>query len=98
MLLATLFGAVQRYLRYRAQLFSIESLDDHQKARSRAGLFPFFRFDPEGSVLDLRRQLAAVGCELGHHLLVQPDIHARGIVGVAGIAELLGEFFARGEA
>jgi uncharacterized protein YjiS (DUF1127 family) len=29
MLLATLFGAVQRYLRYRAQLFSIESLDDH---------------------------------------------------------------------
>ena len=28
MLLATLFGAVQRYLRYRAQLFSIENLDD----------------------------------------------------------------------
>jgi uncharacterized protein YjiS (DUF1127 family) len=29
MLLATLFGAVQRYLRYRAQLLSVESLDDH---------------------------------------------------------------------
>jgi uncharacterized protein YjiS (DUF1127 family) len=29
MSLATLFGSVQRYLRYRAQLFSIESLDDH---------------------------------------------------------------------
>jgi uncharacterized protein YjiS (DUF1127 family) len=24
-----MFGAVQRYLRYRTQLFSIESLDDH---------------------------------------------------------------------
>ncbi|MGA7804741.1 DUF1127 domain-containing protein [Bradyrhizobium sp.] len=29
MLLATLFGTVQRYLRYRAQLLSIEALDDH---------------------------------------------------------------------
>jgi hypothetical protein len=28
MLLGALFGAVQRYLRYRAQLFNIESLDD----------------------------------------------------------------------
>ena len=28
MLFATLFGAVQRYLRYRAQLLSIENLDD----------------------------------------------------------------------
>jgi len=29
MLLATMFGAVHRYLRYRTQLFSIESLDDN---------------------------------------------------------------------
>jgi uncharacterized protein YjiS (DUF1127 family) len=29
MLLATLFGSVQRYFRYRAQLFSIAGLDDH---------------------------------------------------------------------
>jgi uncharacterized protein YjiS (DUF1127 family) len=29
MLPATLLGAVQRYLRYRAQLFSIKGLDDH---------------------------------------------------------------------
>ena len=28
MLFATLFGTVQRYLRYRAQLVSIENLDD----------------------------------------------------------------------
>jgi uncharacterized protein YjiS (DUF1127 family) len=28
MLLATLFGAVHRYLRYRAQLLSMETLDD----------------------------------------------------------------------
>jgi uncharacterized protein YjiS (DUF1127 family) len=29
MFIATLFGAVRRYLRYRAQLLSIERLDDH---------------------------------------------------------------------
>jgi len=29
MLLAALFGSVQRYLRYRALLSSIEILDDH---------------------------------------------------------------------
>ena len=28
MLLATLFGAVHRYLRYRVQLLSMETLDD----------------------------------------------------------------------
>src|SRR3954471_7015058 len=50
------------------------------------------------SVLDLRRQLAAVGGELGHHLLVQPDVHARRVVGVAGVAELLGEVLARRKA
>jgi hypothetical protein len=42
----------------------------------------------EASVLDIRRQLAAIGGQLGHDLLVQPDIHARGIAAVAGIAEL----------
>src|SRR5258708_2126882 len=50
-----------------------------------------------GSVLDLGRQLAAIGRELGHHLLVQPDVHAGGVVGVAGVAQLLGEFLARRE-
>jgi uncharacterized protein YjiS (DUF1127 family) len=29
MLIATLFGAIQRYLRYRSILLSIENLDDH---------------------------------------------------------------------
>jgi uncharacterized protein YjiS (DUF1127 family) len=29
MLIAGLFGAIQRYLRYRSQLLSIENLDDH---------------------------------------------------------------------
>ena len=52
----------------------------------------------EASVLDFRRQLAAIGGELGHHLLVQPDVHARGIIAVAGVAELLGELLARREA
>src|SRR5690242_2811370 len=50
------------------------------------------------SVLDLRRQLAAIGGELAHHLLVQPDVHAGGIIGVAGVAELLGKLLARREA
>src|SRR5205085_8933135 len=35
--------------------------------------------------------------KLGHHLLVQPDVHAGGIVGVAGVAELLGKLLARRE-
>jgi uncharacterized protein YjiS (DUF1127 family) len=29
MIVAALFGAIQRYLRYRSVLLSIESLDDH---------------------------------------------------------------------
>src|SRR5689334_22373851 len=49
-------------------------------------------------MLDFRRQLAAIGGELGHDLLVQPDVHAGGVVGVTGIAKLLGEFLAGGEA
>src|SRR4051795_5853697 len=63
-------------------------------ARSRALLLR----TGDRSVLDLRRQLAAIGGELGHYLLVQPDVHGRGIVGVAAVAELLGEVLARGEA
>src|SRR2546423_14812963 len=59
-----------------------------KKARDGAGL-P--RLETISSMLDLGRQLAAIGGELRHHLLVQPDVHARGIIAVAGIAELLGE-------
>jgi hypothetical protein len=40
-------------------------------------------------VLDLRRQLAAVGGKLDHDLLVQPDVHGGGIIAVAGVTELL---------
>src|SRR4051794_4642471 len=50
------------------------------------------------SMLDLGWQLAAIGSELGHHLLVQPDVHARGIIAVAGIAQFLCEVLARTEA
>ena len=32
------------------------------------------------SVLHVGRQLATVGCELSHHLLVKPDIHRGGMV------------------
>jgi len=49
-------------------------------------------------MFDLRGQLASAGGELGHDLLVQPDIHAGGIIGVAGIAQLLGKFLSCGEA
>src|SRR6202022_4998940 len=66
-------------------------------ARGSHGPFADVRWTSQ-SVLDLGRQLAAIGSELGHHLLVQPDIHAGGIVGVAGIAEFLGELLARGKA
>ena len=66
----------------------------HEKARTmRASI----RVYSTCSVLDFRRQLAAIGRELRHHLLVQPDIHARGIIGVAGIAELLGKLLPRGK-
>lgn len=35
------------------------------------------------SVFHVGRQLTAIGCELSNHLLMQPDVHRRGIVGVA---------------
>ena len=50
------------------------------------------------SLLEVGRHLAAVRGELLHHLLVQPDVHRRRIVHVAGVAELLGELLARAEA
>jgi hypothetical protein len=48
-------------------------------------------------LLDFGRQLATIRREFGHHLLVQPDVHAGGIIAVAGVAEFLGKFFARGK-
>src|SRR5689334_397649 len=72
---------------------------DVRKTRASAGLSTRCARAPiRRSVLDLGRQLAAIGGELGHHLLVQPDVHARGVVGVTAIAELLGQLLARSEA
>src|SRR5262249_38485634 len=71
----------------------------NEKARLRRA---FCRSEPNGcvaqSVLDVRRELAAIGRELGHHLLVQPDIHGRGIIGVTGVAKLVSELLACAEA
>ncbi|GCC45023.1 hypothetical protein chiPu_0028860, partial [Chiloscyllium punctatum] len=50
------------------------------------------------SGLDVGRQLAAIGGELGHHLLMQPDIHGGGVVGIAGVVQLLRELLARRKA
>src|ERR1700761_7491175 len=66
-----------------------------KKARARAGLSELMRGDR--SPFDVGWQLAAVGGELGHHLLVQPDVHAGGIVGVAGVAEFFRQFLACGK-
>src|ERR1700681_26058 len=67
------------------------------KRPARARAFAFW-FCAGRSVLDLRRQLAAVGGKLDHDLLLQPDVHGGGIIAVAGVAELLRELLARGEA
>ncbi len=68
-----------------------------KKARRLAGLLISSDDPPVACrlVLDLRRQLAAVGGEFRHHLLVQPDVHAGGIIAVAGVTEFLREFLAR---
>src|SRR5581483_10479714 len=50
------------------------------------------------SPFDVGRQFSAVGGKLRHHLLVQPDVHGGGIIGVAGISQLLRQILARGEA
>src|ERR1700730_3588702 len=63
-------------------------------ARTRA----FRKCASRSLVLDVRRDVAAGGGELPHLLLVQPDIHGRRIIGVAGVAEFLGKFLARTEA
>src|ERR1700716_695806 len=67
------------------------------KRPARARAFAFW-FCAGKSVLDLRRQLAAVGGKLDHDLLVQPDVHGGGIIAVAGVAEFLRKLLARGEA
>src|SRR3569832_1425709 len=51
------------------------SLLGMKKARENAGLCHHMKIS---SPLDVGWQLAAVRRQLGHHLLVQPDIHARG--------------------
>src|SRR5215204_2867814 len=53
---------------------------------------------PDRSCLEIVRHLAAARRKLGHDLLVQPDVHGCGVVRVAGVAQLLGEVLARGEA
>ena len=52
--------------------------------------------DERRLVLEIGGDLAAIGGELDHHLLVQPDIHLGRILGVAGVMQLLGELLARG--
>ncbi len=49
----------------------------------------------QGSVLQVGRHLAAVFFQLVHHLLVQPDVHGRGIALVAGVVQLVGQVLAR---
>src|SRR5882672_11431414 len=49
-------------------------------------------------MLDLGRQFAAIRGKFGHYLLVQPDVHAGGIIAVTGVTELLGKVLARTEA
>ena len=50
------------------------------------------------SVLQIGRHFAAVLHELGDHLFVQPDVHRRRVVLVAGIVQLGGERAARRQA
>src|ERR1700722_1688736 len=66
-----------------------------KKARARAGLPELTRGDR--SPFDVGWQLATIGSELGHHLLVQPDVHAGGVAGVAGVAKFLRQLLARGK-
>src|SRR3954466_11097595 len=49
-------------------------------------------------MLDVGRKLAAIGRQLAHHLLVQPDIHAGAVIAVARKAEFLREFLSRRQA
>lgn len=48
----------------------------------------------ESLIEQILRNLAAVFRKLYEHLLVQPDVHRRGIIFVTGVAELGREFFA----
>ena len=50
------------------------------------------------SLSQLIRHLAAVLRELQHHLFVQPDVHCREIILVAGVVKLIGKLFTRGKA
>src|ERR1700733_14821397 len=66
-----------------------------KKARARAGLPELTRSDR--LPFNVGWQLAAIGSEFGHHLLVQPDIHAGRVVGVAGVAKFFRQLLARGK-
>ena len=46
---------------------------------------------PARSAEQARRHLAAIGGELAHHFLVQPDVHRGAVVRAACVAELLRE-------
>src|SRR5271166_980388 len=61
-------------------------------------LLSFAVLQGASSCLETVRHLAAALGELGHHLLMQPDVHFRGAVECAGIAELMGELLAGAQA
>src|SRR5512139_850276 len=50
------------------------------------------------SGLDIGRQLAAIGGEFRHDLLVQPHVHGGGIIGVAGVFQLGSKLLPRRDA
>src|SRR5438105_961400 len=57
--------------------------------------FANYRVTPQAVIITHTETPRALrGRGLAHHLLVQPDVHAGGIIGVAGVAELLGELLA----
>src|SRR5262245_52481243 len=68
-----------------------------QRSRRRRRPYPWYSHVPaveEISGLELGRNLAAILGELGHDLLVQPDVHGGGVVHVAAVFELLSELLA----
>jgi len=55
-------------------------------------------FAAGSSSFNVSRQFAAMSGEFGHNLLVQPDIHGRRVIGVAGVIQLFRKLFSRGQA
>src|SRR5258705_8437504 len=50
------------------------------------------------SMLQIGRNFAAIRGQFGHHLLVQPNIHAGGVAGITGVAEFHGKLLASAQA